>query len=202
MEGYDQYEQAVYTWPRQDCSQLEEMWTWRYEDPEQVKALLEVRDGERLADVGCGSGYYTFQLAELVGPQGRVYALDVQEEAISDLRRRLAELPQLASRVTSAVNAVDDLGLEPQSVDVMLLAHLDFYLYPPLRPENRRLLASCAEALVPGGRLLVVQYLGQLDRDTASREIKAALAEAGLISTFDQPGASEPVLYLGFERGS
>ncbi len=50
-----------------------------------------VREGQTAADLGCGSGYYTFALAECVGPRGRVYAVDLDEGAIQSVRHEAGE---------------------------------------------------------------------------------------------------------------
>ena len=58
-------------------------------EAERVFRLLELGPGMRVADIGAGSGYYTARLAKLLGPEGIVYAEDIQEDYVEALRRRV-----------------------------------------------------------------------------------------------------------------
>src|SRR5512143_1493294 len=62
----------------------------RWQQPERVIDALGVRPGERVADLGAGGGYFTFRLADAVGPTGRVYAVDVDPDLLAYLRERAA----------------------------------------------------------------------------------------------------------------
>src|SRR5512141_2791447 len=53
------------------------------EQPSKAIAVLDIKPGQVVADVGAGSGYYTVRLAERVGPAGRVFATDIQPEMLS-----------------------------------------------------------------------------------------------------------------------
>lgn len=59
--------------------------------PERVVASLELPPGARVADIGAGDGYFTFYLADAVGPEGRVFAVDVDREAIRKLEQAVEE---------------------------------------------------------------------------------------------------------------
>src|SRR5262245_66138887 len=63
----------------------------RWQQPERVVAALEIRAGDRVADLGAGSGYFTERLARAVAPGGQVYAVDVEEEMNEYLRKRLTQ---------------------------------------------------------------------------------------------------------------
>lgn len=60
-----------------------------WQHPDRVVDTLELRGGEHIADIGAGDGYFTFWLAEAVGPTGRVYAVDVDEDSVRELRREV-----------------------------------------------------------------------------------------------------------------
>ncbi|MDX1385754.1 MAG: methyltransferase domain-containing protein, partial [Thermoanaerobaculia bacterium] len=62
-----------------------------WQQPARVVEALGLEPGDRVADVGSGSGYFTLRLAAAVGPEGRVYAADVDEEMNDYLRERLRE---------------------------------------------------------------------------------------------------------------
>lgn len=56
-----------------------------------VVETLQVHEGQTVADVGCGDGFYTIPLARALGPAGKVLAVDIDEAALSKLKQRLAE---------------------------------------------------------------------------------------------------------------
>ena len=70
-----------------------------WQQPERVVTELEIRGGERVADLGAGGGYFTFRLADAVGPEGTVYAVDVDEETVTG--ELLLQLGDPASLVTA-----------------------------------------------------------------------------------------------------
>ncbi len=70
-----------------------------YQKPHEVITALKLKEGEVIADLGAGSGYFTFRLAHYVGNAGRVYAVDVSPDMIVHLNRRIRDL-QLKNVVT------------------------------------------------------------------------------------------------------
>lgn len=121
------------------------------ERPAEVIAALGLRGGETVADLGTGSGYFAFRIAPIVGPRGRVLAVDVSEEMLDLVRRRAA-----AERVANvvAVRATEqDPGLAPGSVDLVLMVDAYHELYWPWEVMTR-----VREALKPGGRVVLVEY--------------------------------------------
>src|SRR5258708_29089471 len=63
-----------------------------YQKPHEVITTLNLKPGEAIADIGAGSGYFTFRLAHHVGDTGRVYAVDVSPDMIVHLNRRIRDL--------------------------------------------------------------------------------------------------------------
>ena len=63
-----------------------------YQKPHEVLTALNLKPGEVIADIGAGSGYFTFRLAHLVGDKGKVYAVDVSPDMILHVNRRMREL--------------------------------------------------------------------------------------------------------------
>ena len=159
----------------------------RHEEPAVLMELLDLRPGMVVADVGAGGGFYTTKLARAVGPSGRVHSLDVAAGFDAFIRERVAQDAELAAldNISYRVTAGDDIGLPPSSVDLVLAAHLDFYMYRPLCQDYRSHVASIAQALEPGGRLVVVQWMhppegSQLSACASSGNIVANLTEQGL----------------------
>ncbi len=134
----------------------------RHEDREQVMALLPLEPGQRVVDLGCGIGHFTFDLARAVGSSGRVWAVDIEPRFLEVLEQRRTDpgYPH-PGNISVARGALDRVPSGVERLDLALLAHLDFHLVRPLAPEHHlALLRSVEQALVPGGRVAVLQWLG------------------------------------------
>ena len=83
--------------------------------PHEVITALKLKEGEVIADIGAGSGYFTFRLERHVGDTGRVYAVDVSPDMIVHLNRRIRDLK--LKNVVSILAAPDDPLLADVSVD-------------------------------------------------------------------------------------
>lgn len=88
----------------------------RWQDPDRVLNALEVKAGSTVADVGCGKGYFTMKLAERVGPAGKVYAEDVKDDVLGDLRTEADK--RGLKQVQTVLGAEDDPRLPANSLDV------------------------------------------------------------------------------------
>ncbi len=153
---------AGYTYvPNDSSDSTSEQLTNRHENPAEVMELLALEEGMDVADVGAGGGFYSTRFAQAVGSRGSVAACDVKESLIRELDDRLRDDPSLDPHgvITTHVNALDDAGLANDSVDLLFMAHLDFYLYQPMLPGQVSMLESCYRAVRPGGRLVIVQWL-------------------------------------------
>jgi len=144
---------------------------------------LELRPGMRVADLGCGSGYFTIPVARAVMPGGTVLAIDAWQDMLDYLERRL-EIEGLDNVELVKVER-DDPELPAAGVDLILM--VDVYHYIQDRVEYARKLR---EGLAPEGRLAVIDYIpksleerpwGPPPRQHLSKErLTADLAEAGL----------------------
>ena len=117
----------------------------------EIMTVLKFKRGERVADIGAGSGYFTFQVAEAVGPAGHVLALDVAPEMLDYVEMRAKA--RMAANVTTRRVASDDPQLPPGTVDTILM--IDAIHYVKDRTAYARKLRP---ALAPGGRLVVIDY--------------------------------------------
>lgn len=106
-----------------------------------------------IADVGAGSGYYTFRLSEKV-PKGKVYALDIQEGMLDILRTRKKQLGD--NRVEVKACSETSLLLPPQSLDIALMVDVYHELAFP-----REMLASLYACLRENGKLILVEFRGE-----------------------------------------
>lgn len=122
-----------------------------YQKPHEVITALELREGEVIADIGAGSGYFTFRLARHVGAAGRVYAVDVSPDMIVHLNRRIRDLN--VKNVVSILAAPDDPLLPDASVDRFFICDTWHHI------ENHdRYLALLKKMLRPGGEVVMVDY--------------------------------------------
>jgi FkbM family methyltransferase len=124
------------------------------EQPERMLNALKIPRGATVADVGAGAGYHSIRLARKVGPQGTVYATDVQPEMLRMLRQnartaRVANIKPI--RCTQA-----DTGLPEGAIDLILM--VDVY-HECSDPEAT--LQGLRAALKPRGRLVLVEFRGE-----------------------------------------
>lgn len=130
--------------------------------PDEVLKAMELEGGETIADIGCGSGYYTRRLAKAVGAEGKVYAVDIQPEMIAimqDLARR-----EGLGNIEPVLGETADPKLPEASVDWILLVDVYHEFQEP-----GAMLAAMRKALKDGGRVALVEY--RLEGDSA-RHIK------------------------------
>jgi ubiquinone/menaquinone biosynthesis C-methylase UbiE len=137
----------------------------RHERHEDVIAKLPLEPGMTVADLGCGLGVYSFPMAEAVGPTGRVLALDIEAAALEVLEARAEDLyAGVHTNVEPRLTTPDDPQLEHGSVDMVFMAHLDILMAETLLPETHSLMQRVELAIVPGGRLAVLQWFRPNDR--------------------------------------
>lgn len=117
-------------------------------------AELGLKPGMDVADVGAGTGYYARRIAPLVGPKGRVYAVDVQPEMLRVLAAT-AKRPGLGNLVP-VLGADTDVRLAMSSVDLAIMVDVYHELEFP-----HEVLASIVRAVRPGGRVVFVEYRGE-----------------------------------------
>lgn len=122
-----------------------------WQRPDQVMDAMGIADASVVADIGAGSGWFTIRLARRVGPQGLVYAEDVQPEMINAVTRRVQREGLTNVRAVRGQNS--DPKLPAGSLDAALV--VDAYH----EVEDRvTMLANLARALKPQGRIGVVDF--------------------------------------------
>jgi predicted methyltransferase len=138
--------------PPQDLGLLEGPDRAKWQKPDQIMDALGVADGSRVADIGAGAGWFTIRLARRVGPQGRVYAQDVQQQMLEAVRRRVSR-----EGLLDRVEVVRGEGSDPRLPAGVLDAVLVVDVYPEVE-DRITFLGNLAAALRPNGRLGVVNY--------------------------------------------
>jgi precorrin-6B methylase 2 len=119
--------------------------------PEVVIEAMGLHAGEVVADLGAGSGYFTFRLAVKVGKTGKVLAVDIQDEMLATIRQRAAALG--VTNVEEVKDTETDPRLPLHSIDCVLLVDVYHELAYPFEVMTR-----VREALRPGGRVVFVEY--------------------------------------------
>ena len=101
--------------PKAYIGSLEDPKRDAYQKPQEVLTALDLRPGEVIADIGAGSGYFTFRLAPKVSERGRIYAVDVSPDMIVHINRRIRD--HKVTNVVSILSEPDDPLLPVASVD-------------------------------------------------------------------------------------
>lgn len=128
------------------------------EEEERTDVLLEAlafKPGEIVADIGAGSGYFSWRIARKVGDTGRVYAVDIQQEMLDILMANMKK-QHTDAIVKPVLGTVQDPKLPEASVDTIIL--VDVYHEFDFPYEMTR---GMLKALKPGGRLVFVEYRGE-----------------------------------------
>jgi ubiquinone/menaquinone biosynthesis C-methylase UbiE len=133
------------------------------ERPDLVLAALDLEPGMKVADVGAGSGYYSWRMAERVGVRGTVYAVDIQPQMVNMLEQNMAL--RRAGNVKALLGTTTDPKLPAGSLDLALMVDVYHELEYPYE-----MLAAIVRALKPGGRVVFVEFRG----DDPTVPIKAA----------------------------
>jgi|SRR5689334_10919022 len=141
------------------------------EQPDRMLDALHLRPGMVVADIGAGVGYHALRLSARVGPQGRVYATDIQPEMLAILRRSLAD--QGVNNVVQVLSDDATTGLPSRAIDLALMVDVYHELSQP-----ERFLAALKEALKPDGRLVLVEFRGEDPSVPIKEEHKMTAAQA------------------------
>jgi ubiquinone/menaquinone biosynthesis C-methylase UbiE len=173
--------------PPQDLGLLEgpdrEIW----QKPDQIMDALGIADGSVVADIGAAGGWFTVRLARRVGPNGRVYAEDIQPRMIEMITRRLQR--ENLRNVTPILGTATDPRL-PEGLDAVLIVWTFHEMEDPVA-----LLKNVAKLLKPLGRVGIVDFIPgaggpgpAADQRVDQETIIKAATTAGL-----QLSAREPV---------
>ena len=129
-----------------------------------------VRPGDTTVDLGCGPGFFTLPLAEMVGDEGSVIAVDLQQAMLDKLGAR-AERKGLASRIRLHRCEAGSLGLEGERADFALA----FWMVHEV-PDQWRFFQETHELLRGGARLLLVEPMGHVAKAAFAQTLGAAEA--------------------------
>lgn len=143
------------------------------EAPTKAIAALEIREGQVVADVGAGSGYYSVRLARAVGENGRVYATDIQAEMLAIIKSKIAS--ERLSNVELVLGTDTDPKLPAAAIDLVLM--VDVY-HELARPQE--LVRALKRALRPDGRLVLIEFRKESPWVPIREEHKMSVRDARL----------------------
>jgi ubiquinone/menaquinone biosynthesis C-methylase UbiE len=138
--------------PPQNLGQLEGPDRDVWQRPEQVMDALNIAEGSYVADLGAASGWFTVRLAVRVGPNGRVYAEDIQPQMIEVIKRRVPREIGY-NNVHTRLGTAEDPKLPIGELDAVLIVDAFHEMEKPVE-----LLRNAARALKPTGRLGIVEF--------------------------------------------
>ena len=140
------------------------------EAPSKAIALLELAPDAVLADIGAGSGYYSFRIARKL-PRGKVVAVDIQPEMLDFLKAESVKLG--VTNVQPHLGAIDDVKLPPASIDAALMVDAYHEFDHPVE-----MLASLRSALKSKGRIYLLEYRAEDDNVPIKPHHKMTEAQA------------------------
>lgn len=145
------------------------------EMPDEVIKTMGLKPGDIVADIGCGTGYFSRRMAKAVAPEGKVYGVDIQPEFIEMLKENCAK--EAITNVVPVLGDEDDPKLPKGGIDWMLLTDVYHEFQQP-----KPMLARMLESLKPDGKIALIEY--RLLGDTAKHikeehrmSVKQVLAE-------------------------
>lgn len=133
------------------------------EKPTKLIDALKLKNGDVVADVGAGSGYLSFRLAEKVGPQGKVLAVDIQPEMLDLIRKRMKA--RKVTHIEPILGTESDPNLPAATVDLILMVDVYHEFSYPFEMTE-----AMVKSLKPGGRLVFVEYRKE-DPDVFIKEV-------------------------------
>jgi ubiquinone/menaquinone biosynthesis C-methylase UbiE len=149
-----------------------------WQQPQRVIAALNVRPGDQVADLGSGGGYFTFRLAEAVGPAGKVYAVDIDPDMVDLIAKRAKQ--ETAANIDPILAKPDDPLLPKAEVDLIFTSNTYHHI------DNRiAYFSNLRKHLRPGGRIAIIDFdrrswlMGLFRHYTPSEFIKPEMEQAG-----------------------
>ena len=122
-------------------------WQWR----DRVIESLNLRKSDKVLELGPGNGYFTFALAEKIGPDGQLFAVDVDEKAINKIQIRVAEEKIVNLHATVYDGSLIDL--KGQKVNLIFSVNVYHHL-----PDQVKYFEKLKSHLAPGGRIAVIDH--------------------------------------------
>jgi arsenite methyltransferase len=149
-----------------------------WQQPQKVVASLKIQPGAVVADLGSGSGYFTFRLAEAVGPGGKVYAVDVDPDMIDLVAKAAKDKGQ--SNIETILAKPENPLLPKAGIDLIFTSNTYHHI-----DARVGYFANLRQFLRPGGRVAIIEFdrrgwlQGLLRHYTPSEFIQREMEQAG-----------------------
>ncbi|MDX9913395.1 MAG: methyltransferase domain-containing protein [Candidatus Moranbacteria bacterium] len=152
-------------------------------DPKKIIEMAEIKKGERVADFGCGPGYFSLPAAEAVGEEGTVYAFDVLPSAIEALESHL-KMNNIDNIVSRRANLEKErgTGLEDETLDWVIVKDVLFQ-----NKNKQKILEEAKRVLKVGGKILTMEWNENVfigpnkDSRISKDELSKIIFDAGFI---------------------
>jgi ubiquinone/menaquinone biosynthesis C-methylase UbiE len=131
---------------------------------DQVMNILEIGPGKTVADIGAGSGWFTVRAAKRVTNTGKVYAVDINQQAIDYIRDRVRK--EQLHNVATILNKPNNPGLPPDSIDAVLFLKAYHEVADPVA-----LLRTLRGSLRPGARVGIIERDGKGEDHGVNKEV-------------------------------
>ncbi len=150
-----------------------------YQKPHEVVMALQLREGERIADIGSGPGYFTLRFAQHVGSQGLVYAVDISPDMILHLNASVRDAG--LDNVRTILAPPDDPLLRDGSVDRFFICDTWHHI-----SDHARYLALMKKMLKPGGQVVIIDF--QKKDTPVGAPMEMRIAREDVVREFQQGG--------------
>ena len=140
-----------------------------WENPDRILKPY-VNEAMTVADIGCAMGFFSLPLARIVGANGKVICVDIQEKMIRKLEKR-ARKAGLSDRIQTIINNDKSFGLDDfkEKVDFALAIGVVHEV-----PDSARFFSEINEALKPAGKLLMAEPKGRVSENEFERTVSIA----------------------------
>jgi predicted methyltransferase len=146
-----------------------------------VVQALQLKPEMDIADIGAGTGFYSLLFAKQVGSSGNVYAVDVTDDFVRNIKRRASE--QNLHNIHAVLSSQRDTRLDPGSIDMAFVCNTYHHFEYP-----QTMLASIYRALRPGGKLIIIDYRKQPGRSSSWVMSHVRSAKQTVINEIQQAG--------------
>lgn len=148
---------------------LYSQWRDRWQQPDRIMDSVRVEPGMIIGEVGAGEGYFTFKLAQRVGPGGKVYANDVLRRVLNTIERKCGE--QGVENVETVLGKYRDPDFPVDTLDMIIMVYAFHEIGEPVLFLN-----NAMDYLKPGGKVVIVdrdpdKYGGDRDHFLTKRQV-------------------------------
>lgn len=154
--------------------------------PDHIIKTISLKQGQSIADIGAGGGYFSLRFAEIVGKNGRVYAVDTNQKFIEFIRKTARE--KRLTNIYPLLVTEDKSDLAEKSLDAIFMRNVTHHL------SNRtQYFIKLKRSLKPDGRIIIIDYKpsksfsfpGILGHHVAKDTIMQEMKDAGYVLEHD-----------------